>query len=157
ERLRSIVRHLRETGLWQKLQHPIIDRAEEKWILKVHAAEHLELVREACRKRTTVLDEGDTHVSRESFDVALLAAGGVLAGIDAVMNGMLSNVFCAVRPPGHHAGRNRVMGFCLFNNVAIGARYAQAVHKVERVAIIDWDVHHGNGTQEIFYDDRSVF
>ena len=157
DRLRSIVKHLQGNGTWQKLQHVIIDHASEEWILKVHTPEHLKFVRDACRTGATILDQGDTHACEKSFDVALLAAGGAIAAVDAVINGVLDNVFCAVRPPGHHAERNTAMGFCLFNNVAIAARYAQSVFGVTRVAIIDWDVHHGNGTQQIFYEDKSVF
>jgi acetoin utilization deacetylase AcuC-like enzyme len=95
-------------------------------------------------------------VCERSFDVAMLAAGAVLQAVDAVMSGSMVNAFCAVRPPGHHAARSTAMGFCLFNNVAIGARHAQHTYGVQRVAILDWDVHHGNGTQEIFYEDDSV-
>jgi acetoin utilization deacetylase AcuC-like enzyme len=157
DRLKAIETHLKETNLWTKLQHVMIDHASEEWILKVHTPQHVKFIREACQRGMTVLDQGDTHACKESYEIALLAAGGVMAGIDAVVNNLLTNVFCAVRPPGHHAERNAVMGFCLFNNVAVGARYAQLCHDVERVAIIDWDVHHGNGTQDIFYDDKSVF
>jgi acetoin utilization deacetylase AcuC-like enzyme len=157
ERLQSIVTRLKETGVWQQLQHLIIDQAPEEWIRKVHTADHLKFVRDACRGGVKILDQADTHACEESYNVALLAAGGILAAIDSVMNGLLDNAFCAVRPPGHHAESNAVMGFCLFNNVAVGARYAQAAHNVKRIAIIDWDVHHGNGTQEIFYNDKSVF
>ena len=157
DRLRAVESHLKKKELWNKLQHLIVDRASEEWIVKVHPPQHLKFVHDACQRGMEVLDGGDTHVCQASFDVALLAVGGVLAGVDAVMNGILRNVFCAVRPPGHHAEKNTVMGFCLFNNVAIAARYAQAKYNVERVAIIDWDVHHGNGTQHIFYDDKSVF
>ncbi|MEO8167623.1 MAG: histone deacetylase, partial [bacterium] len=104
-----------------------------------------------------MLDEGDTHAARESFNVAMLGAGAVTNAIDAVLNGNVTNAFCAVRPPRHHAEKERPMGFCLFNNVAIGARYAQRVHGVKKVAILDWDVHHGNGTQHIFEEDPTVF
>lgn len=157
DRLRSITSHLKEIDVWDKVQHPDIHPASEEWILKVHSATHLRYVKNACREGRSVLDEGDTHVGCESFDVAMSAVGGVLAGVDAVVQGRMNNVFCAVRPPGHHAESNAVMGFCLFNNVAVAARYAQAAHGMERVAIIDWDVHHGNGTQEIFYSDKSVY
>ena len=157
ERLRSMTNYLKETGTWQHLQHVIIDQATDEDILRVHTADHLRFVRDACRAGRQVLDGGDTHACSESYEIAMLAAGGVLAGVDAVARGLLNNAFCAVRPPGHHAERNAVMGFCLFNNVAIAARYAKARYNIERVAIIDWDVHHGNGTQEIFYEDRSVF
>jgi len=109
-----------------------------------------------CRIGETVLDSGDTHVSRDSYAAALLAAGGGLAGVDFAMRGDNHRAFCAVRPPGHHAEHDHAMGFCLFNNIAIGARYAQEHHGLTRVAIVDWDVHHGNGTQAAFYDDPSV-
>jgi acetoin utilization deacetylase AcuC-like enzyme len=155
DRLRSIVKHLKDVGLWQQLQHLMIDQATEEWLLAVHTPEHIKFLNDAIKRGVQILDP-DTHACAASLDVALLAAGGVLAGVDAVMSGVLQNVFCAVRPPGHHATRDKVMGFCLFNNIAIGARYAQRAHGVERVAIIDWDVHHGNGTQDIFYDDKSV-
>jgi acetoin utilization deacetylase AcuC-like enzyme len=156
-RLVAIIDHLRKAELWGRLVHIAPSPASTKWILKVHTAEHLKSVKEACERGVTVLDrEGDTYVCRESYAVALLAVGGVLAGIDAVMGGKVKNAFCAVRPPGHHAGISRAMGFCLFNNVAIGTRYAQEEYGLKRVAIVDWDVHHGNGTQEIFYEDPSV-
>jgi acetoin utilization deacetylase AcuC-like enzyme len=103
------------------------------------------------------LSTGDTDVNRRSFDVALRAAGTCLNAVDLVMDGKADNAFCIVRPPGHHASAARGMGFCLFNNIAIAARYAQHKYGVERVAIADWDVHHGNGTQDIFYEDGSVF
>ena len=157
ERLKALVAHLRKVGLWQKLHHLIIDQASEEYVLKVHTSQHLKFIREACQRGQTILDQGDTLACKESYDVALLAVGGTLAGVDAVLSGPLNNVFCAVRPPGHHAERSTVMGFCLLNNVAVAARYAQLRYGVERVAIIDWDVHHGNGTQEIFYEDKSVF
>jgi acetoin utilization deacetylase AcuC-like enzyme len=103
------------------------------------------------------LSTGDTTVSAGSLDAAEFAAGGVLSAVDAVMTGKVKNAFCAVRPPGHHATLTRGMGFCIFNNVAIAARYVQKQYGVQRVLIVDQDYHHGNGTQEIFYDDGSVF
>jgi len=103
------------------------------------------------------LSTGDTNYGPRSLDVARAAAGGLLNAVDGVIAGDWANAFCAVRPPGHHATPDRGMGFCLFNNVAIAARYAQRKHGIERVAIVDWDVHHGNGTQDIFYEDGSVF
>lgn len=157
DRLRSITHHLQQAGMWIQLQHPHFDKASEKWILRVHTARHWKFVKESCARGVEILDQGDTHVCPKSYDVALLAVGGVLVGIDAVMKGALKNVFCAVRPPGHHAESDAAMGFCLLNNVAIGARYAQQQYRIGKVAIVDWDVHHGNGTQEIFYEDPSVF
>jgi acetoin utilization deacetylase AcuC-like enzyme len=103
------------------------------------------------------LSTGDTDIGPRSFEVALHAAGTCLNAVDMVMKGSVENAFCIVRPPGHHASANRGMGFCLFNNIAVAARYAQRQYGVERVVIADWDVHHGNGTQDIFYSDPSVF
>jgi acetoin utilization deacetylase AcuC-like enzyme len=103
-----------------------------------------------------MLDGGDTHAVRESFEASVLASGAVVTAIDAVVEGRAGSAFCAVRPPGHHAEKDRAMGFCLLNNVAIGARHAQQQHGMERVAILDWDVHHGNGTQHIFEEDPTV-
>jgi acetoin utilization deacetylase AcuC-like enzyme len=104
-----------------------------------------------------MLSTGDTHIGPRSYDVAVKAAGGVLNAVDAVAAHKSKNAFCVVRPPGHHATADRGMGFCLFNNIAIAARYAQKKHGVARALIVDWDVHHGNGTQDIFYTDGSVF
>ena len=125
-------------------------------------AHHPEYVKLVHREGATVeglaeLSTGDTVISRESLEVALLAAGGVLESADAVLRGRVRNAFCAVRPPGHHATVDRGMGFCIFNNVAIAARYLQKRHGIARVLVVDWDYHHGNGTQDIFYEDPSVF
>jgi acetoin utilization deacetylase AcuC-like enzyme len=130
--------------------------ADERWLATVHTAGHIENIRRVCAGGAAILDDGDTPVCGESFDVALLAVGAVLAACDAVMEKHVDRVFCAVRPPGHHAEPDRPMGFCLFTNVAIAARYLQEHHKIKRVAIVDFDVHHGNGTQEAFIDDPSV-
>lgn len=126
-------------------------------IRAAHTPQHLKRIEQAFEEGWPQLDM-DTVISVKSYDAALLAAGGAIAGVDAVMHGSAKNAFAAVRPPGHHATAERTMGFCIFNNVAIAAKYAQNKYKeIERVAIIDWDVHHGNGTQGIFYDDPSVF
>jgi len=103
------------------------------------------------------VDHQDNSICRDTYDIALLAAGGVLKAIDQLMAGRIDNAFCAVRPPGHHAETEKAMGFCFFNNVAIGARYLQQHWGIEKIAIIDFDVHHGNGTQQIFENDSSVF
>jgi acetoin utilization deacetylase AcuC-like enzyme len=155
ERLRSIIRALDEARLREKLNPIEPAPAELKWIAHVHDKPYIERVREACERAPADLD-WDTTVSEGSFDAALLAAGGVLKAVDAVMAGKVHNAFCVVRPPGHHATRSRAMGFCLFNNVAIAARYIQDRHKLKRVLIVDWDAHHGNGTQDLFYNDPSV-
>jgi acetoin utilization deacetylase AcuC-like enzyme len=122
-----------------------------------HTREYLRTAQHDVEAGYGSLTTGDTDITRNSWDVAGKAAGGVLNAVDAVVTGKARNAFCATRPPGHHATPNRGMGFCLLNNVAIGARYAQRKHGLERVLILDWDVHHGNGTQEIFYSDPTVF
>ena len=122
-----------------------------------HTPEYLRIAKHDVVSGSHYLSTGDTNITRNSWDVALRAAGGVLNAVDAVMTGRANNAFCLVRPPGHHATSDRGMGFCLFNNVALAARHAQRRHNIERVVIVDWDVHHGNGTQEIFYSDPSVF
>lgn len=130
-----------------------------------HTAEYIRTVREEvenCAKRditdgSYTLVTGDVQICPASYEVALLAVGGVLEAVDAVLKSQFSSVFCLTRPPGHHACSNRGMGFCIFNNVAIGARYAQKKYGLEKILIADWDVHHGNGTQEIFENDPSVF
>jgi acetoin utilization deacetylase AcuC-like enzyme len=133
------------------------DKVTDGLIKAAHTPQHLKRIEQAFEEGWPQLDM-DTAVSPRSFDAALFAAGGAVAGVDAVMQGEAQNAFAAVRPPGHHATAERTMGFCIFNNVAIAARYAQTKYKeIDRVAIIDWDVHHGNGTQGIFYDDPSVF
>jgi acetoin utilization deacetylase AcuC-like enzyme len=161
DRLKAITSYLIKTGVWQKLHHLMIDSAPIEIISKVHNPYHIKLVKDRCLLARidgySTLDQGDTVVCEDSYEVALLAVGGVLAAVDAVVNGLLNNVFCAVRPPGHHAESETPMGFCLFNNVAVAARYAQEKFGLKRIAIIDWDVHHGNGTQEIFYSDPTVF
>ncbi len=123
----------------------------------LHKMSYVNRVKEACRGGEAFLDSMDTAISPKSFDVALLAAGGVLALVDAVMSGTVRNGFALVRPPGHHAERETALGFCIFNNVAIAARYIQKKYGLKRILVIDWDVHHGNGTQHMFEDDPSVF
>ena len=156
DRLRAVVARLKESLDWKSYDHPPPVPASDAQLREVHSADHIANVRQVCEAGGGLLDEGDTHCVRESFEVARLAAGAVLVGIDAVLAGGSKAAFCAVRPPGHHAGVGQAMGFCLFNNVAVGVRHAQRKHGIARVAVLDWDVHHGNGTQDIFYDDPSV-
>ena len=125
--------------------------------LLVHSPEYYDLAKYDIENFAETLRTGDTTVCEVSYEVVQAATGAVLDAVDQVMSGKLSRAFCAVRPPGHHANRDIGMGFCIFNHVAIAARYAQKNHLIKRIAILDWDVHHGNGTQDIFYDDGSVF
>ncbi len=131
--------------------------ATEDELAACHTRQYLAVVRHDTGHGYETLSTGDTELSVDSLEVALAAAGGVLNAVDAVVERRAANAFCVVRPPGHHATRQRGMGFCIFNNVAIAARYAQRRYGIDRVLIADWDVHHGNGTQDIFYDDGSVF
>jgi acetoin utilization deacetylase AcuC-like enzyme len=132
-------------------------RASEDEIAMCHSRDYIAVVKRDVARGLHDLSTGDTAISPKSLDVALLASGGVLNAVDAVVSGKAKNAFCAVRPPGHHATAVKGMGFCLFNNVAIAAKHAQAKHGIRNVVIVDWDVHHGNGTQDIFYRDGSVF
>ncbi len=157
QRLLAVVDRL-QGAEWYGSLLPIPSRAAETSELQlVHDPAYVELARAEIESGARRLSTGDTNVSLASYRVAIQAVGGVLATVDAVLEGRSKNAFCAVRPPGHHATADRGMGFCVFNNVAIAARYAQEVHGVGRVLIADWDVHHGNGTQDLFYEDGSIF
>ena len=145
-----------DSELWDRLEHIEPQTATEDDIARCHSPHLIDDIREAAASGVERLDP-DTVISRESFEVARLAAGAAMTAVDLVMDNGVDNVFAPVRPPGHHAGTEVAMGFCLFNNAAIGARYAQAKHGLGRVLVVDWDVHHGNGTQEIFYRDPTVF
>src|ERR1043165_2595490 len=123
----------------------------------IHSGEYVRLAETEITRGDKTLSTGDTNVSKDSLETAYLAAGGILETVDALFRGDIENAFCAIRPPGHHAGVARGMGFCIFNNIAIAARYAQKNHGIHRVLIADWDVHHGNGTQDIFYEDDTVY
>lgn len=156
-RIEAIHAELTEAGLHESCP-AIADRAvTDDEILLVHTDGYLKTVLREVDGRSGQLSTGDTSYGPDSLRVARAAAGGLLNAVDGVVKGDFGNAFCAVRPPGHHATPDRGMGFCLFNNAAIAARYAQQKHGLERVAIVDWDVHHGNGTQDIFFGDGSVF
>ncbi len=131
--------------------------AEQAELIACHTKQYVQTVRTEIAAGKRNLSTGDTTMSKDSWTAALLAAGGVCAAVDAVVAGEVRNAFCVVRPPGHHAGCGKGMGFCIFNNLAIAARHAQKRHKLAKVLIADWDVHHGNGTQDVFYEDPSVF
>ena len=156
-RLRVIVEGLAASGLLQQLIPIEVRRADQRWIEMVHNIRYMMRLEEACIMGMPDIDHQDNSICRDTYDIAFLAVGGVLNAIDAVMQGTIDNAFCAVRPPGHHAEVDRAMGFCYFNNVAIGARYLQRKWGVKRIGIIDFDVHHGNGTQHIFEQDPTVY
>lgn len=156
ERIKAIGKRLRANGIWDRLRHLKAMPADVAWIEKIHPAEHIRSIERVCLDGGGRLD-ADTVVSPESYEVALLAVGGLFAACDAVMRGDAANAFAVVRPPGHHAERDRAMGFCLFNNVAVAARYLQEQYGLAKILILDWDVHHGNGTQHIFEEDPTVY
>jgi len=155
--LEVIYRGLEQRGLLSQLTLIAAQPAEERWIEAVHRIEHIRRFEEACLMGKSELDHPDNQICEETFQTALLAVGGILEAARRVMEQELDNAFCAVRPPGHHAEADRALGFCFFNNVAIAARYLQAEWGVPRIGIIDFDVHHGNGTQHIFERDPTVF
>lgn len=156
-RMNAVLNRLHASGTFDLL-HSIPPRAATLDELALaHAPGYIELAEREVQAGHHELSTGDTSISKHSFECASRAAGCVLASVDAVVNRTAPSAFCLVRPPGHHAEYDRGMGFCLFNNVAVGARYAQHRYGIERVLIVDWDVHHGNGTQQIFYEDGSVF
>ena len=154
-RLEAVMQALEASGHTQHLMTLEGNHDAASWAASVHDLRHIRLVQAASARGRAALDP-DTIVCSDSYTVALKAVAGTLAAADAVMQGQVTQVFCAVRPPGHHATPQRPMGFCLFNNVAILARYLQQHHGLDNILIVDWDVHHGNGTQAIFDDDPSV-
>src|SRR5882672_1731393 len=157
ERLVAIVERFASSGLLDELAEHTARPAAASVLARVHTADHIRAVELACLRGRTMLDDGDTYVCAESQRAALLAAGGVVDAVERVVRGEWNNAFVAVRPPGHHAEETHAMGFCLFNNVAIAARHLREQLGLARVAIVDWDVHHGNGTQHTFERDASVF
>lgn len=157
ERFDAVLGGLEAAGHLARMRKLGTRTATEDELLLVHTAEYLRIARDDVASGQPYLSTGDTEITPNSWEVAARAVGGVLNAVDAVLTGAARNAFCAVRPPGHHAGAARGMGFCLLNNIAIAARYARRNHGVGRVLIVDWDVHHGNGTQDIFYRDPSVF
>jgi len=155
-RYTAVINRMEATGLSHDLCPVPVRRARDEDLLLVHTPEYVALVEREVAQHRAYLSTGDTSISPHSDEAARAAAGAAVSAVDAVFSGTVTNAFCVVRPPGHHASADCGMGFCLFNNVAIAARHAQRVFGAERVAIVDWDVHHGNGTQDIFYTDGSV-
>ena len=157
ERYDAVTQAFTKAGLTKSLLHVAPRAATEDEIALCHMRSYIQTANRDIASGARELSTGDTTISSKSWDVALDAAGGLMNAVDSVFQKKAVNAFAAVRPPGHHARPNQGMGFCIFNNVAIAARYAQRKYGVERVLIADWDVHHGNGTQDIFYNDGSVF
>jgi acetoin utilization deacetylase AcuC-like enzyme len=157
DRFASIRRYLQAEGLVEEARRVPLREATHAELRLVHGDEYLHQVQEDLQMGHHELSTGDTIISPASGVIARLVVGGILNAVDQVMTGDLRRVFCAVRPPGHHATPNRGMGFCIYSNIALAAAYARKKHGLERVAIFDWDVHHGNGTQDAFYDDPAVF
>ena len=154
-RLENTTRYLKENKLWEQLRIEKPRPASLEEIRLIHPLTYINAVKQIADTGGGWLD-GDTVVSRSSYDAAIHAAGAPLTAIDLIMKGEEKNAFCLVRPPGHHATPARGMGFCLFNNAAIAAKYIQSKYRLEKILIIDWDVHHGNGTQDAFYSDPTV-
>lgn len=157
ERLELIHQGIREAGLLEQLIPISAVPADMKWIQTIHTQAYIRRFEEVCLNGHQSLDSEDNQMCPDTFEVALLAVGGILDTAGKLMNGGIDNAFCAVRPPGHHAEADQAMGFCYFNNTAIAARYLQQQWGIRRVGIIDFDVHHGNGIQHIFEADQSVF
>jgi acetoin utilization deacetylase AcuC-like enzyme len=157
ERLKAINTALKESGVLESLVRLQPYPAPLAWVERLHDPDYIQRFKEACERGQHIFQVQDCGISRESYEIALLAAGGVKAAVEAVMENQVDNAFCAVRPPGHHAERAWALGFCFFNNIALGAVYALENYGLERVAIFDWDVHHGNGTQHLFESDPRVF
>ncbi|MBW1840179.1 MAG: histone deacetylase [Deltaproteobacteria bacterium] len=157
ERLRAIYRGIEAANLLPKLTRIHANHPDLQWIEAVHDKKYIERFETACRSGLTTFDYPDNQMCPETYETALLAVGGILDTARCIMEGKIDNAFCAVRPPGHHAEHDKAMGFCYFNNVAIAARYLQKEWRIKKVGIIDFDVHHGNGTQHIFEQDPTVF
>lgn len=156
ERLQAIHDSLVGGGLYARLQHHQAPPATREQLARVHSPAYIERVERSAPSSGLVYLDPDTAMNPHTWNAALRAAGAVAAAVDLVVRGEAGNAFCAIRPPGHHAEREHAMGFCFFDNVAVGAAQALAVHGLARVAIVDFDVHHGNGTEDIFRNDPRV-
>lgn len=156
ERYEAVVQAVNQVPGLDRVPRIPVRHATEDEIALCHSRDYIGIVKHDIARGLRDLSTGDTAIGSKSLDVALRAVGGVLNAVDQIVTDHTKRAFCAVRPPGHHATPTRGMGFCIFNNVALAARYARKKHGIERVLIVDWDVHHGNGTQEIFYEDGFV-
>jgi acetoin utilization deacetylase AcuC-like enzyme len=156
ERLRHLTSQLSNRPIWKKFHPGQICAATPAELERVHTPAHIRFVRESCQLRPGRI-EADTVVSTQSYSVALQAAGSAVAAVNSVIEGPARRALCLTRPPGHHALADAPMGFCLFNNVAVAAAHARDHHRLERILIVDFDVHHGNGTQDIFYESPNVW
>jgi len=157
DRLVAINKGIEDAGLLPHLQLITAQAADLKWIEAVHDRRYIDRFGDMCQAGASQFDSADNQMCRDTYETALLAVGGLLEAARLMMTGEIDNAFCAVRPPGHHAEVDRAMGFCYFNNIAILARNLQSEWHIDRVGIVDFDVHHGNGTQHIFEEDPSVF
>jgi acetoin utilization deacetylase AcuC-like enzyme len=157
ERVSSLFNFLKEKNFFENVDLVKPKEIFKEDILRAHSNSHYQFVVDSINDEKTLLDGGDTYIVKDSFRAALLSAGAVIKAVDLVMDNSYSSVFSLMRPPGHHAESNRPMGFCIFNNIAIGAKYALEKYNLNGIAIVDWDVHHGNGTQEIFYSSSQVY
>ena len=155
-RITAIRQTVKSSGLAEELTVPEYAPADPALISAIHPGSYVRDMREACEKHAGYFQDPECPVCQVSYEIALLAVGALLGACDAVMAGQIDNAFCALRPPGHHAESHRAMGFCYFNNIAVAARYLRERHGLERVGILDWDVHHGNGTQHTFEEDPAV-
>lgn len=155
-RLRAIIQQLERSGTAERVKKIEPRKAEDEWIIQIHSPSYVAALNKHQPTSGRFSLDPDTSMSPGSLTAAYLAAGGALSAVDAIMRGDVEHAFCAVRPPGHHAEAGHAMGFCLFNNVAIAARYVQREYGLSRVLIVDWDVHHGNGTQHSFEQDPSI-
>lgn len=156
ERIPAIEDQLISSGLFDYLQHHEAQIVTREQLLRVHDGDYLDSVAALTPERGVVQIDGDTAMNPYTFQAALHAAGAVVQAVDMVMAGQVENAFCSIRPPGHHAESAQAMGFCIINNVAVGAAHALAAHGLKRVAIVDFDVHHGNGTEQIFANHPQV-
>jgi len=156
ERLSTSIAHLRQMPFFDALVPVEAVTADRQWIQAIHGDAYIERARETCANGVPFLDVSDVGVCDQSYDVAMLAAGSLMTMADRVARRELDNGFVMSRPPGHHAEQDMALGFCMFNNVAVATRYLQKEHGLDKILIVDWDVHHGNGTQHSFEEDPSV-